>query len=363
MISFNRKACKVLFQAACIIVVAFMVGYWFYKFEIEDRDIGVVDYVSLTDAKEIKFPIVSWCLKKPFIDEKLKATNSSITSTAYGQYLEGKIYDKSFEQVDYPNVTIDLNRYFKWGRVWYKNGTYRIAKSDKITFVETFTGFDLNNLWKCYRMNFVVDDQRYVKKVSAYLNRTRLNLDWQGKTSTVHYVIHYPNQFFLLKYLEMGQFNLYSTGITGISIVDVEILKQRNSRNRKCSKDVGNYDDTIIDKILHKTGCHPPYLHSHKTYPQCKIQKDIKESKIRTLARHQMEVPKACERISKARKNLIFKPIANLINHDLWILMITYPEEVKIITQSQDVDVHSLIGNIGGYLGLFLGKVIFLKLM
>ena len=100
MISFNRKACKVLFQAACIIVVAFMVGYWFYKFEIEDRDIGVVDYVSLTDAKEIKFPIVSWCLKKPFIDEKLKATNSSITSTAYGQYLEGKIYDKSFEQVD-----------------------------------------------------------------------------------------------------------------------------------------------------------------------------------------------------------------------------------------------------------------------
>ena len=39
--------------------------------------------------------------------------------------------------------------------------------------------------------------------------------------------------------------------------------------------------------------------------------------------------------------------------------MINYPEEVKTITQSQDVDVHSLIGNIGGYLGLFLGKPIF----
>ena len=39
-----------------------------------------------------------------------------------------------------------------------------------------------------------------------------------------------------------------------------------------------------------------------------------------------------------------------------WSLLIRYPEEVKIITQSKEVDVHSLIGNIGGYLGLFLGK-------
>ena len=39
-----------------------------------------------------------------------------------------------------------------------------------------------------------------------------------------------------------------------------------------------------------------------------------------------------------------------------WTIRIEYPEEVKIITQTKDVDVHSLIGNIGGYLGLFLGK-------
>ena len=35
---------------------------------------------------------------------------------------------------------------------------------------------------------------------------------------------------------------------------------------------------------------------------------------------------------------------------------IGYPEQVKIITQSQAVDVHTIIGNIGGYIGLFLGK-------
>ena len=84
-----------------------MVGYWLYKFKVEDRDIGVVDYVSLRDAKDIHFPLVAWCLKNPFIEEKLKSKNSSITSTAYRQYLEGKIYDKSYEPGRKILVTIE----------------------------------------------------------------------------------------------------------------------------------------------------------------------------------------------------------------------------------------------------------------
>ena len=37
--------------------------------------------------------------------------------------------------------------------------------------------------------------------------------------------------------------------------------------------------------------------------------------------------------------------------------MIHYPDEFKVIMQSKEVDIHSLIGNIGGYLGLFLGNL------
>ena len=37
-------------------------------------------------------------------------------------------------------------------------------------------------------------------------------------------------------------------------------------------------------------------------------------------------------------------------------LVITYPKTTRIIKQSRSVDLHALIGNIGGYIGLFLGK-------
>ena len=63
---------------------------------------------------------------------------------------------------------------------------------------------------------------------------------------------------------------------------------------------------------------------------------------------------KACQRLSKIRTQVDHL----YTDYDtFWTITIEYPEEVKIITQTKDVDVHSLIGNIGGYLGLFLGKL------
>ena len=64
-------------------------------------------------------------------------------------------------------------------------------------------------------------------------------------------------------------------------------------------------------------------------------------------------MPKACQRISKSKVDINFhvRKLASKL-----YFQIVYPDEIKIITQSKDVDVHSLIGNIGGYLGLFLGK-------
>ena len=33
-----------------------------------------------------------------------------------------------------------------------------------------------------------------------------------------------------------------------------------------------------------------------------------------------------------------------------------FPEKIKVIRQIKSVDLHALIGNIGGYIGLFLGN-------
>ena len=46
----------------------------------------------------------------------------------------------------------------------------------------------------------------------------------------------------------------------------------------------------------------------------------------------------------------------NMGNGYYWMLVIVQAEEIKIIQQYKEVDGHVLIGNVGGYIGLFLGK-------
>ena len=45
----------------------------------------------------------------------------------------------------------------------------------------------------------------------------------------------------------------------------------------------------------------------------------------------------------------------NLLEKTYFGIGIVHPEQMKIISQTQAVDFHSLVGNIGGYIGLFLG--------
>ena len=88
----NRQKINVCFNFACAIVVAFMVGFWFYKYAVEDREIGMVDYPFLKDTN-IKFPVTSICFVDPFIDEKLKEINSTISREKYISYLRGESSD------------------------------------------------------------------------------------------------------------------------------------------------------------------------------------------------------------------------------------------------------------------------------
>ena len=354
MIFFERKAFKIFFTIICTIVVAFMVGFWCYKYEVEDRDIGVVDYTLLQDAEEIEFPAVSFCLKDPFLDEKLKAINSNITRETYLKYLEGEHYDDTHARIDYANVTIDLSKYFEIGEIMWQSPTQQFDGT--INHTEIFNGFHYSHFVKCFTINYNGADQRKIKSLTVSYDKRRLQTDWKlnlrnlAHLGTIYISAHYPGQFFL----ENEFRTMYLLQHAVVRFKGLEILKRRNSRRRKCMEVKNEYDKKIIDELLFKKRCRVPYLNEKKSYPRCNSQEKIKDSLIDTLIRKTLQMPKACERISKMRVD--FESWVPQPYNQQLIVSIDFPEEVKIITQSKDVDIHALIGNIGGYLGLFLGN-------
>ena len=342
---FDRKTLKLIFTMLCTIVVIVMVGYWLYKYEVEDRDIGVVDYTQLQDTEEVEYPVVSLCLKDPFLDEKLSSNNSGITRQIYLKYLEGELYDDTLENIEYTNVTLDLNQYFLMG-----------DQVGSINHIEMFNGFYKLEFVKCFMIKYNGKDQRKIKELTLTYDLRKLPSDWHiGKwdLGTILISAHYPGQFFLEN--EFRYMDLATEQHAIIRFKELEILKRRNSRRRKCLEVKDQYDDFMIDQILIDQGCRVPYLKGHKSYPKCDDKEKIMNSLIDTQARQAMKMLKACERISKIRIDFESWSPQYPQNQEM-ILGIEYPEEVKVITQSKDVDIHSLIGNIGGYLGLFLGN-------
>ena len=73
-------------------------------------------------------------------------------------------------------------------------------------------------------------------------------------------------------------------------------------------------------------------------------------------------IPYACIRMSKVSYTLSNHPFYPVQSGEKWAIVIYYPKEFRIVTQSKEVDIHTLIGNIGGYLGLFMGNIVIQKL-
>ena len=172
----------------------------------------------------------------------------------------------------------------------------------------------------------------------------------------VHFHIHYPNQFLLYAIkgsgLLMDMLRNGKTSGTRISIIGMELLKRRKSKLHDCTNEGGIFDTIVLEKHIDVQGCRAPYqTQETDRFPLCNSKQKISKSLYSLDEARSKYYPKACERIS----NLNYY-VKSLASKEKWHITILFPEEIKIITQSKEVDVHALVGNIGGYIGLFLGK-------
>ena len=112
------------------------------------------------------------------------------------------------------------------------------------------------------------------------------------------------------------------------------------------------FDDIVWKTHITRNGCRAPYDRPYDSFLKCAEKEDIQKSMFDFNVVGSKYYPKACQRISKlAFSHQLFWGTKGRLSFRL-----TYPTEVKIITQSKEVDIHGLIGNIGGYIGLFLGN-------
>jgi hypothetical protein len=136
----------------------------------------------------------------------------------------------------------------------------------------------------------------------------------------------------------------------------VEILRRRNKPKEPCMAHWKNWDELTFRRQTENIGCTARYHEVRQNFPVCSTAEEMLKwrNMMDIIKKEQYFLP--CQGMPRIDFEFTETTKTSLFNvTDLFTLTIGYPEQAKLITQSRAVDFNTLIGNIGGYIGLFLG--------
>ena len=257
--------------------------------------------------------------------------------------------------INFDAVTLNLTYFYLGERFRYK------SLSKRHYFYElpqvTYSGFrDGSDIRKCIGLkpkftniewiNFNFNSNLYPDGIRPFWRRSVL------------VALHLPNQISLRGSFTKNtwpKITVREGHIMIFKMQQLEILKRRNKENDPCKPDELNLDQIILDENLEQLGCKAPYHRTDKNLEVC-------DSKEKMRATYYVDLFKN-EKFKKFKECTIASTLTftyEEINHDnkeRFGVLLYYPNKFKEVVMVRAVDLQTVIGNAGGYIGLFLGKI------
>ena len=376
MLSLSWDKAGKLFHTLCVFATIGLQIQCIYKYSL-DEDVSLVSYRRFHAEKDNIYPSLSFCIINPFLEDRLKAHGKGINITSYSYYLQGLLWDERMLKIDYDNVTMSLFNNFVAVVVNLQNRT-RIRGPH----LHGFSSFISHPGWKphfhvsfrsaatkCFTVDipFVQNEPLLALDIelqnSIFSKGVRpefevfdgLNPDTGGGFATY---LHYPGQRFLsdstMKHNWKPRANKLQQYAMNFRVKDIEVLEHRNKGKTPCTTDWKNYDQIVMDAIMKNVGCRPPHWTTAKmkNLQLCSNVDDMKNF-MRPTSVLQNFIP-PCQFIERIHYDYTEDDFATFAN-TFAMRVIHQPTDFRKIKQTKAYDLESLVGNVGGYMGLFLG--------
>ena len=353
-----------VYRFLCFSVTIAMVTYWCIEYS-KDNDLASVDYRSIKDLN-FSYPVLSLCFMDPFVNEKLKSVRSTLNKTVYLGFLKGDVPDDGvLKHIDYNNVTLNMEESLKYYYILRKNSSgYENVSASNKEFVKpiiTFNGFLNKHFKKCFSFELKESMMKHVRRIKRVFDANIFH-EYPGNKRPIDAsfsaIVHYPDQFLLRPHTERLGWRNRANNKSYFMHFKLQMIEyfQRRYRNKKtCLSKAIKFDSYVMENHFKKHGCQPIYHTQESNMPVCEGMKRVKETRFdgKNIDLDQFHPP--CDSVlditleydefdeDEARPNEI-------------IIGITFPDRVKIIKESKEISFHVLVGNSGGYIGLFLGK-------
>ena len=390
----------------------FFVSVRFYN----DESVTSVDFQSYHNRKQDIYPSISFCLtmetphNKPWYHTNLalydtlrRKQHIPIASREglenYIRFLLGNdssskpVLDiKDILNINYDNITVDLKQYLDMIKVesaddviyeWNKNNGSNPMKTSY-----------RHGLIKCISLNFSEEVMpgitNHILFSTEFTFLTNNSIFDENSELLMGIFMHYPNQ--ILRGIKMEHSDpKRKFAIHGLVIVvdSLDVLRRRNTRTSKCYEDYKNYDELVLKNLADKIGCYPIHWQVNQNYPKNVC---INHSQMRGLLTPSLRVvnskflkpfPPPCNQIQTISYSLkeyhegqpapphpklppsylapphpgLHPPpfLSSLRPRKKSYRFIFQNPHYKEILHVQSFNIESWIGNVGGYIGLFLG--------
>ena len=378
------------FHLMCIFSTAGLLFYCSYKY-IQNKSTSLVDYRVYHQSEKDIYPSLSLCFQGMEIYDahKLNEIYGIKEIKEYVEFLQGRVWKEDLLDVTYDDVTINLkdyvenisltvNSYFTDPVYTWENdnvnGSFEVKPNHKnasslnsshklpfyISFRQAFT--------KCYTVDFSGDiltaiERKLVRTVAIVLRNMRL------ERLALFYIMHYPKQL-----IRSSPMDIELPGYPGIIsgtltkkifwIENLEVMRRRNTFKTPCNQELISDDDLILEKKLEDAGCRPPHWSVEANYPICNNKNAMNKTNVQPSDFGNPDFLKSFVEPCDQLQNVMFTTVIqggptekNQGRNDLTshINLMFKGSNYKEILHIRDFDIESLVGNMGGYVGLFLG--------
>ena len=409
----SYKVFVVTCHCVCLLAAFGMLLYGTVRF-MEDESTSLIDFQTFNKRPEDIYPTISFCffaddLYTPWYGGNLPLykANSIKQKYDYVRFLLGNdskpfttTQIKEFSEIDYKEVTLDMSDYLKMVKVDSAEGNLYEWREESNLTMPLYISYR-HPLCKCYAAELSEETMPRIK--GEILDK--IQIDFSAKNSIFNassetdfaVYLHYPKQLMRAKNIYIDHLGKSAEKFRiWFMLENMKIIRRRNTRVSPCVEDYKQDDDLIRRKLIKKAGCRPSHWQIAEYYPVCtNIHKmlQVLTPSLRTIDSkflksfdppcHQIQTiaftskdevpPKGlCSKEGQDQQQgahgnhsenstkVMFKGKWSTREHlcrketktiDIVFKNPTYEEILHV----QAFNIESWIGNVGGYVGLFLG--------
>ena len=362
-----------IYKCFCVASVAVLIAWCLYVFCLNE-DVARISIKKFNSDENSVYPSISFVLLSPFAEERFTKYGNEVNSTAYKLFLQGKLWSQDLANVDYNEVAIDIKDYFSGYEIEYEDNTRESFNST----------IPVSSGWKQPYSN---GNSSIVKGFSVDvpyqegLNPLKINIKiraaiFQNKTRPSKVTsenglngfgvfFHYPmqasssKQFFRSDW-PIRKGNSSKSYVMKFEVKDVEVMRSRDKWKERCLPGVQNIDLMRSEYYFNRLKCKPPYWNaiSNPNLTACSHKEDMKKLHDDFLEHRfsnnlKQHVP--CNNLEKLHFDYFEFDVKEEIDPHIIISVVFVDVKFREIMSIRAFDIQSLFGNIGGYVGIFIG--------